>query len=395
MKSLYITSVSTYSGKTALALGLGLRLQAAGHKVGYLKPVSTQPYTAGGRVLDEDADFVRRTLGLETPPWELSPIIITTELLDEIMSGTLERDLLAEVKAACEKAGEDKDILIMEGGASMREGYVIGLNTLGVVEQLKIPTLSVVSYSGESCVAGMCVLDDALAAKRRLEDNLLGVVINGVLREDMDYISRRVKPYLESQGVKVYGVLPYDHYLRALSVGEVIDTLDAKVLTGSHLRERLIEHMSVGAMSVEAALPRFRSQLNKAVFTGRRPDGYPGGGARDLDDLPGADRQPAADFHDPQAGRRIGRCRPARAGQYARNGREGGRHLWPYQPGPAREAEPLPGHAVRAPGLHRAVEGPRPVGLSSYPFLRAHECCALVLIHMIGLPGVRGAFPAV
>jgi BioD-like phosphotransacetylase family protein len=268
MKSLYITSVSTFSGKTALALGLGLRLQAAGHKVGYVKPVSTQPYTAGGRVLDEDADFVRRTLGLETPPWELSPIIITTELLDEIMTGTLERDLLAEVNAACEKAGEEKDIVIMEGGASMREGYVIGLNTLGVVEQLNVPTLSVVSYSGESCVAGMCVLDDALAAKRRLEDHLLGVVINGVPREDMDYISKRVKPYLETQGVKVYGVLPYDQYLRALSVGEVIDALGAKVLTGSHLRERLIEHMSVGAMSVEAALPRFRRQLNKAVFTG-------------------------------------------------------------------------------------------------------------------------------
>jgi BioD-like phosphotransacetylase family protein len=114
----------------------------------------------------------------------------------------------------------------------------------------------------------MCVLDDALAAKRRLEDHLLGVVINSVPREDMDYITNRVKPYLESQGVKVYGVLPYDQYLRALSVGEVIDALNAKVLTGSHLRERLIEHMSVGAMSVEAALPRFRRQLNKAVFTG-------------------------------------------------------------------------------------------------------------------------------
>jgi BioD-like phosphotransacetylase family protein len=44
MKSLYVTSVSTFSGKTALALGLGLRMQAAGMKVGYLKPVSTQPY---------------------------------------------------------------------------------------------------------------------------------------------------------------------------------------------------------------------------------------------------------------------------------------------------------------------------------------------------------------
>jgi len=34
MKNLYITSVRTYSGKTALSLGLGLRMQAAGLKVG-------------------------------------------------------------------------------------------------------------------------------------------------------------------------------------------------------------------------------------------------------------------------------------------------------------------------------------------------------------------------
>ena len=114
----------------------------------------------------------------------------------------------------------------------------------------------------------MCVLDDALAAKMRLGDRLIGVVINEVPREDMDYVRGTVVPFLEGKGIKVYGVLPYDKYLRALSVGEIIDALDAKVLTGSHLRERLIEHLSVGAMSVESALPRFRRQLNKAVFTG-------------------------------------------------------------------------------------------------------------------------------
>lgn len=268
MKRLYITSVSTFSGKTALSLGLGLRMQAAGYKVGYLKPVSTQPYTVGGRVLDEDADFVRRTLGLETPPWELSPVIITTELLDEVMNGTLQRDLLAEVARAVEVAGEDTDILLMEGGASMREGYAVGLNTLNVVEHLDVPTLTVVSFKGEACLAGMCILDDVLAAQRRLGDRLLGVVINSVPREDMTYVRDQVTPFLESHGVNVYGVLPYDQYLRALSVGEVIEALDAKILTGSHLKERIVEHMSVGAMSVEAALPRFRRQLNKAVFTG-------------------------------------------------------------------------------------------------------------------------------
>lgn len=268
MKSLYVTSVSTFSGKTALSLGLGLRMQAAGLKVGYLKPVSAQPYTAGGRVLDEDADFVRRTLGLETPPWELSPIIITTELLEEVMEGDLQRDLLAEVEQAVQHAGEEADVVILEGGASMREGYAVGLNTLNVVERLDVPALSVVSFHGEHCLAGMCVVDDVLASQRRLEGRLLGVVINGVPREDMDYIRGKVVPFLERQGINVYGVLPYDPYLRALSVGEVIEVLNAKVLTGSHLKERLIEHMSVGAMSVESALPRFRRQLNKAVFTG-------------------------------------------------------------------------------------------------------------------------------
>ena len=94
----------------------------------------------------------------------------------------------------------------------------------------------------------MCILDDVLASQRRLGDRLLGVVINGVPREDLEYMRQRAVPYLEKEGIKVYGVLPYDPYLRALSVGEVIEQLNAKVLTGSHLRERLIEHMSVGAM---------------------------------------------------------------------------------------------------------------------------------------------------
>ena len=268
MKSLYVTSVSTYSGKTALSLGLGLRMQAAGLSVNYMKPVSTQPHEVGGRIIDEDADFVRRTLGLETPPWELSPVVITSEMLADVMSGAIERDFLGEIEEAYQRAGEEHDVLIVEGGASMREGYTVGVNTLSVLERLAAPAVSVVSFHGEECMAGMCILDDVLASQRRLGDHLIGVVINAVPREDLNYIRERAVPFLEKQGIKVYGVLPFDPYLRALSVGEVIDQLKAKVLTGAHLRERLIEHMSVGAMSVEAAMPRFRRQLNKAVITG-------------------------------------------------------------------------------------------------------------------------------
>jgi BioD-like phosphotransacetylase family protein len=186
MKSLYITSVRTFSGKTALSLGLGLRMQAAGLKVGYLKPMSTQPYEAGGRVLDSDADFVRRTLGLETHPWELSPVIVTTDLLHQVMDGSLKRDLLADVEQAYRQAGENNDVVIVEGGATMREGYAVGLNTLNLVEHLDVPAISVINHV-EDCVDGLCLMDDALAAQRRLGDHLLGVVLNEVPREDLQY----------------------------------------------------------------------------------------------------------------------------------------------------------------------------------------------------------------
>jgi hypothetical protein len=195
-------------------------------------------------------------------------VIIDVELLESVMDGRLDRDLLAVIKNACDTAEEAHDIVLLEGGSSMREGYAVGLNTLSVVEHLNVPVLSVVSYSSEQCMAGMCTLDDALAAKRRLGDRLIGIVINAVPREDMQYVRERIVPFLQKEGVRVFGILPFDPYLRALSVGEMIDRLGAKVLTGAHLRERLVEHMSVGAMTVESAMPRFRRQLNKAVFTG-------------------------------------------------------------------------------------------------------------------------------
>ena len=59
MNALYITSVEPYSGKTAVALALGRQLQSDNYEVGYLKPVSTQPWrTPQGKLADEDAVFI-------------------------------------------------------------------------------------------------------------------------------------------------------------------------------------------------------------------------------------------------------------------------------------------------------------------------------------------------
>ena len=76
MKSIYITSIERYSGKTAFCLAFGKRLQNEGKKVGYLKPVSLQPWFIDGHIADEDAEFVKNVLGLHNDVWDLSPIVL-------------------------------------------------------------------------------------------------------------------------------------------------------------------------------------------------------------------------------------------------------------------------------------------------------------------------------
>jgi BioD-like phosphotransacetylase family protein len=263
MKSLYITSVVTFSGKTALCLGLGLHLQTKGLKVGYIKPISTQGSGLGMQVIDEDAEFVSRVLRLNQPMSVSAPVIVNDALLNEHMKSSHERDLWAEVKEAFETASEGRDIVLLEGGASMQDGFAVGLNTVAMVRELDTPTL-VISRWRETAY----ILDDIMAAKHRLDDYMLGVVINAVPENKTQDVQANIIPYLEKQNINVYGMLPYQQQLMTISIGELIDLLDGEFLTGAHLRDRLIENLSVGAMAVEAALPRFRRQPNKAVITG-------------------------------------------------------------------------------------------------------------------------------
>ena len=263
MKSLYVTSVERYSGKTAVCLGLGKRLQADSYKVGYLKPLSLQPWMVGGHIADEDAAFVKEILELTTEPWELSPVVVTPEMLHERLASRDPSDLLEAVKAAGQKAGAGQDILILEGGGSLREGYSVGLPTPAVAEALGSQVLAVVKYRDD-----VRVLDDALAVQARLSKSLVGMIINRVPVEAARFVNKSVIPYLEQNGVAIMGSLPEVRALAALSVDELVDILDAEVLAKATRPEALIENLTVGAMTAEAALSRFRKQSNKAVITG-------------------------------------------------------------------------------------------------------------------------------
>ena len=263
MKSLYITGAERYSGKTATCLSLGIRMQLDGFHVGYLKPLSLQPWRIGNKIADEDAAFVKQILNLSAEPWELSPVVITPEFLRARLINPHPEDLMVKVSEAYQKLSQDQDILIIEGGGSLREGYAVDLPTVGVVNKLGSQALVIAKYREE-----MRMLDDVLSTQVRLGDSFCGILINRVPEDANDFVIKIAVPFLEKKKVKVFGVLPEVRGLSALTVGELITLLDAEVLTKYQRSEALVENLTVGAMTAEAALSRFRRSSNKAVITG-------------------------------------------------------------------------------------------------------------------------------
>ena len=265
MKALYITSVEAFSGKTAVCLALGRRLQKEGYRVGYFKPLSTQPWElTPGRALDEDADFVRRTLVLAESPQDLVGVVLTPALAREMRCGCTDRDLMSEVKAAYERIVLDKDIVLVEGAGSLREGVSLGLGSAMVTDVLDMPALAIVRYRNRVSQA-----DDCIAAHLQLGERLLGTLINAVPKREHKLSKQVCSPCLEQQGIWVLGTLPLQEQLQAISVGELADVLEGEYLTLPEKKDVLIEQLIVGAMTVEQALPRIRCVPGtKAVITG-------------------------------------------------------------------------------------------------------------------------------
>ena len=112
------------------------------------------------------------------------------------------------------------------------------------------------------------VLDGLLAAKLRLGDRLLGVILNDVSSSQLTSIQDEIKPFLESQGIQVFGVLPSSTLLRSVTVAELAQQLKADVLCRTDRLDLLVESLVIGAMNVSSALRYFRKRHNKAVVTG-------------------------------------------------------------------------------------------------------------------------------
>ncbi|MBN2822748.1 MAG: phosphotransacetylase family protein [Coriobacteriia bacterium] len=262
MHAILVTSTAPYSGKSGIALALIYELQERGLKVGYFKPFGTMPVTVDGLTTDQDALYVNRCCLHEPAPLEdICPIVRTQGFIENVLANE-SHGLEERVLSAYASASKGRDVMVIEGQSDLYQGRSIGLSMEHIAELLEASVLLIDRPNG------MDLPDDVLTVTAALGDNLGGVLLNWVQESQTDFVTRRVAPFLESSGVDVMGILPYDAALSSVTVGEIVEALGGTVLCAEDRLGERVEAFMVGAMGQDKALRFFRRKSRKAVITG-------------------------------------------------------------------------------------------------------------------------------
>ncbi len=260
MIPIFVASYTGYAGRTFISLGLALKLKEMGYKVGVMKPFSTAPVQSGKVSYDTNALFIKETLGLDEPLDVISPFVMSFE----------EQTLLYQGKAVDAKkriltayhSFKKKDFVFLCGANDLFVGALLGIDALSLAEEMKALVILVEPWRGDSSA------DTLFGAHAILGKRYAGGVINKVPETMIDHVRNIVKPFLEKKGVPVYGVIPKDKFLESVTVGQLKEILNGKVLCCDDKLDEFVENFLIGAMDVDSALNYFRRIQNKAVITG-------------------------------------------------------------------------------------------------------------------------------
>ena len=271
-KCLLVGSVEDHCGKSAMVLSLAQRLSELGHKISYGKPLGTcldaPNQTAPNEVsascstsMDEDVRFLTEALELKDSQLQPTLLMLDQLTLQQRLQGKDSQDYRQDLSQVYGQT-TDSDIVLVEGPGTLSEGFLFNLSLVEMAEALDSSILLVAPFTD------LTSIDSILSAKKKLGDRLLGILFNDVPEKDVKLIESDVKPYLESQGIPIFGVVPHMDLLRSVSVEELVQRLNAKVLCGKTHQDLMVESLCIGAMNVNSALEYFRRGHNMAVVTG-------------------------------------------------------------------------------------------------------------------------------
>ena len=260
-KYLLIGSTEASSGKSAIILGLSHQLHQAGLDVAYGKPLGKCLRESEESLIEEDVEFITQSLNLSPNRVVPTLVALSENTLQQRLSGKDKTDYQQSIKSQYLQ-NTLGDLVVLEGPGNLSEGNLFDLSLIQLADAVDAGVLVVFRYKS------LLSIEELLFAKQMIGERLIGVVINDVPTEHLQAVDNTMRPFLEQQNIPVLGVLPKSNLLRSITVGELVNRLNAEVLCRDDRLNLLVESLAIGAMNVNAAVKYFRKRQNMAVVTG-------------------------------------------------------------------------------------------------------------------------------
>jgi len=159
VKSIFVSSITSRSGKTVITLGLALNSKVF---TGFFKPFQEKMITVNGQQVEEDAYLMQSVIDFEASPAELCPF--PRESIPSLTMG--------QVMEAYGRVSKNKELMIVEGVEHITAGFLYGLSGFDIVERLKSDMILLSNTDPESL--------DRLAMMKHYMD-YRGIPLKGVI----------------------------------------------------------------------------------------------------------------------------------------------------------------------------------------------------------------------
>jgi BioD-like phosphotransacetylase family protein len=251
----FIAATRQNDGKTTTSLGLLAALQTKFPRIGYIKPVGQRFVEVAENKIDEDTVLMDSVYQLNCPLVDMSPIAVEPDFTRKYLQASNNSVLVNRIQTAFDRVAWEKDFVLCEGSGHAGVGAVFDLSNAQVAKHLKCKAI-IVSRGGIGKPIDEVALNQALFEKEGVE--IIGVIINKVLPEKVDYIADFARRGLKRKGLELLGVIPHQPMLSSPTAAAICEELDAEVLNRPATMHGLIENVVVGAMSATNALKFFK-----------------------------------------------------------------------------------------------------------------------------------------
>lgn len=257
-KSVYVAATGQHVGKTTSTLGLIHSLQTAGVNVGYCKPVGQKFVTKNGERVDKDTALFAQFMGFEIEPDIHSPVILgpgdTVAYLDNPDKFKLKETLMD----AANVLDQRHEMVIYEGTGHPGVGAVADVSNSVVADMVEAGLIMVVEAGIGNTIDK---LDLNLSVFQTKNIPIIGVIVNKTRKNKMDKIRHYVGKKLESRGIPLLGVIPYEEELGLPLMGTIGKAVNGQVIYNDQMMDNRVRDIVAGSLIDIENLRHFNSQL--------------------------------------------------------------------------------------------------------------------------------------